>query len=756
MGVIGKARCEPYGSPPMLSLDPTSSSKKTSAPIHLDVETRVRNWTVTRVLEPSTPGMQEAVAEDAQGVPVVLRVPGDTEAIERVFAEAAMAKRHRHWGIVHTIGVVDHQGWPVQVIEHVDGLTLDAMGLLAGSLAPEAVCRIGWQVAMILVELHREPGGYHGAISGERIIVDAAGHVRLADLGRARPEQLFRLLSPERRASGGVGSPEDDLYALGGTLIEAALGRPLERTIGWIDTRALGGVLPERLIDALDALVAPSGKRLKNAAAVMRVFETVEPTLGDGASRLKKAVEYARLGAAIGSTPPRSTNDDERRAAPAPLAPAVPFKPFDDGADAYALTDPGVPAPVAPFVPFSSAPPQSDVSSALDGPTEDALPPTEPPGHPLAAATAPAALDEEHEALDEPDEPTIPGAAAVDLRAAAFFAHPSMEPVAPRPEPTPDADEVVTARETPSKKKWPLFSRMIAWGFVSLLVVNVLAALWVLAEPPLSRALGTPLPKLPYSDLSFDEMVQSAFLSMASSAAASDVGAPALDEDALAKALLAAAAEAPAMPPAADDAPTLDFGAAPSGGGALSEKEQAEFAAALAALAAELEKAQPGLQASAPGEAANAGLDEAPAALAEPAAVPYDGARPVGMPKRKAPKKPAAVAAPAPPPPEKVVDKPAKSAKVEKPAKAAKVAEAAPAGRSVKLIIEAPSAQRAAAEAGLRACNLDETVNGVVRVSPAGTVRSVSTDPLNACVAKVLKSTLGGFEEDAPFEARPH
>jgi hypothetical protein len=80
---------------------------------------------------------------------------------------------------------------------------------------------------------------------------------------------------------------------------------------------------------------------------------------------------------------------------------------------------------------------------------------------------------------------------------------------------------------------------------------------------------------------------------------------------------------------------------------------------------------------------------------------------------------------------------------------------AEPAGAPVKLVIDAPSSVRAQAEAELRTCSVKGTINGVVRVSPAGTVRSVSTDPPTPCVAKALKQTLGGFSEDQPFEVHP-
>lgn len=771
-------------------LTPNKPSKNNpQPPVVLDVDLRVRDWTVTRVLDPVTPGMQEAVAEDDDGVAVLLRVPADADAIERVFAEAALARRHRHWGIVHTIGVVDLNNWPVQVVEHVDGLTLDNVAMLAGSLAPEAVCRIGSQLAMILVELHREPGGFHGALSAERVLVDSAGHVRLADLGRARPEQLFRLLSPERRASGGMGSPEDDIYALGGTLIEAALGRPLERTVGWIDTRALGGVLPGRLIDALDALVAPSGKRLKNASAVMRVFETLETTLGDGAMRLKKAVDYARIGAALGSTAkerPAPKVPQKVEAAPKNVDVAHPTQPpydppagLDDdlGAAPDALTETAL-SPPEPFAPFEEAAHEHD--EELQATDPGSVPPFAPFSEAVPSPTEEIAAD-----TTSPEQVAPVDSVAVASQAQRFFAGADQS--------TDEIDRlrpvaVATGTAAATKKKWPLFSRMIAWGFCALLAVNVLSALWVLIEPPLSRATGVALPRFPYADLSFDQMAMSAL-----SSATPDFDAPGLalsdDEaaklgDAFGAALAAELAKVPQ-----DGAPLAAEDAAPVVGGdeqpVFTKDEEKELAAAFAALAAELEKGKPA------GEGAALAFDDAaPAAAPTPAfgsAPAFGGAsgRPVGVPRRKAAvlppapepvkeSKPAKVEKPVkheaapPPPPPAAKPAPAKAPKAAAAAAPARVESAASterriigmaapakATKPVKLTIEAPAAMRARAEAKLRDCELEEAVVGVVRVGNGGKIKSVTTDPLNTCVAKSLKQTLEGFSEDSPFEVTP-
>ncbi len=265
----------------------------------LEVGARVRGWTVTMPLDSST-GMAALLAEDASGRSVVLRVPEDLAGIERIRQEADLARLHVHEGLVACVGIVEHNGWPVQIVEHVDGMTLDALGLIAGALPPQALCRVGRQIALALVELHeRPPFLFHGALSAERIVVDDGGNARLADLGRWRPQDNLRLISPERRAVQGKPTAADDLWALGMILAELALGHPLETGGAFLDVRVLAGALPDRLVDALAVLVGPAAARLRNATAAVRVFTELEKIYGDGARALRDGLAHARLGSAF-------------------------------------------------------------------------------------------------------------------------------------------------------------------------------------------------------------------------------------------------------------------------------------------------------------------------------------------------------------------------------------------------------------------------------------------------------------------------
>jgi hypothetical protein len=274
---------------------------KPSLPPCLDVHAHVSGYTVTERLTPAegNDALDELLAVDSAGACVVLRVALDPQGAHRMRTEASLAQLHLHDGIVQSIGVVEVGGWPVQVLEHIDGIGLDQLALIAGGLPAAAVSHLGHQVALVLAELHgREPVIAHGALAAERIVVDMQGNARLRDLGRLRPQQHPRSVSPERRmGSDGheiLGPPTvaDDLYALGILLVEAALGHPLE--VG--DVRLLDGVLPERLFDAVTVLLGPAGARLTNAGAAVRIFSELEGLYGDGQRGLRVAVERVQLG----------------------------------------------------------------------------------------------------------------------------------------------------------------------------------------------------------------------------------------------------------------------------------------------------------------------------------------------------------------------------------------------------------------------------------------------------------------------------
>lgn len=261
---------------------------------------RVAGWTVLARLEEDRLGhTEELLAADAAGACVVLRVAVDANAAERLWTEADLAQGHLSDHVVESVGVINVRGWPVQVLEHVDGVRLDALASVA--IAPAGVARIGHQLARALAEIHgKAPVVCHGALSASHVIADVNGNVRLRDLGRVRPAQSLRHLSPERLVAMAPPSPADDLYALGVLLAEAALGHALPEPAlddaggGSFDVHSLEGALPSKLVDALAVLLAPLDERLHNAGAAVRIFSNLERHLGDGQASLRRTVADAR------------------------------------------------------------------------------------------------------------------------------------------------------------------------------------------------------------------------------------------------------------------------------------------------------------------------------------------------------------------------------------------------------------------------------------------------------------------------------
>lgn len=262
-------------------------------------------------------GWHDLLAEDANGGCVVLRVPPDLDGVAAIRKEADLAKQHSHnESLVQSVGLVEHNGWPVQVLEHVDGLTLEQLVELTGPLPPAAVCRVGRQIALALVDLHdRAPVVAHGSLGPDRVIIDDGGNARLADVGVARPTSRKRYVSPERRRAWSKPSAVDDLWALGVLLADSIFGE-VRIVADKLDLLPISrAAVPERLVDALSVLVAPASARIRNANAAVRIFTEVAFRLaavgeGDGTTALRAAMRSARDLSRPADPLPPPANDD--------------------------------------------------------------------------------------------------------------------------------------------------------------------------------------------------------------------------------------------------------------------------------------------------------------------------------------------------------------------------------------------------------------------------------------------------------------
>ncbi len=164
--------------------------------------------------------------------------PADGQVLVQRFlqeARAGAALVHPGAVTVHRIGT--EGGWPFIAMEWLDGRTLESLLKERHRYGVEQVARLGLQVLGVLAAAH-EAGVVHRDIKPANLMVTRGGRIKVTDFGIARlrgptaaQTQAGMILgtpqyaAPEQLA----GQPVDcraDLYALGGVLYEAIVGRP--------------------------------------------------------------------------------------------------------------------------------------------------------------------------------------------------------------------------------------------------------------------------------------------------------------------------------------------------------------------------------------------------------------------------------------------------------------------------------------------------------------------------------------------------
>ncbi len=356
---------------------------------------------------------------------VVLKVPlhPSAETAARLKDEARVGFRLRHDHIVKTRDFFFAGKKPVLVIDFVDGASLKDLREQVGPLPAVMVAHIGKQICSALAWIHQakdEEGRplhmLHRDVTPGNILVDRRGHVLLIDLGIARSDEntagktmtgmlkgTFRYLSPDLFA-GMSYSPGTDIWALGVSLFEAAVGRKAARghqqavLAAILDGRIMNKGVDEQLHHLLERTffsmlrMDDRSRRMCDAAQLAQVFAQIESKLGDGA-------EVARR---IMATQPQGDVSGEFGADD--VVPTIP----DAGAQASsALGQHPFPLPPPPD------PRSLDDESALEvsSPTQ-ALRSPRTKVDPVSTLSIPIIVFEEDVDLSELDGPAPPVAAA--------------------------------------------------------------------------------------------------------------------------------------------------------------------------------------------------------------------------------------------------------------------------------------------------------------------------------------------------------
>jgi serine/threonine protein kinase len=155
-------------------------------------------------------------------------------ARERLRRDTELVRALAHPGIVRPIEILDHGSWSLIAMERVAGRSLAATVAAEGPLHPDAVARLGAELAEALSAVHR-CDVVHRDVKPENILLDEGGRARLSDFGCAHLESQALLTQPENPVTavgclppevieGQLADPRSDVYALGMTLYFALVG----------------------------------------------------------------------------------------------------------------------------------------------------------------------------------------------------------------------------------------------------------------------------------------------------------------------------------------------------------------------------------------------------------------------------------------------------------------------------------------------------------------------------------------------------
>jgi serine/threonine protein kinase len=240
---------------------------------------------------------------------------------ERTLREARTAASLDHPHVTTVFDVVEEDGRPWLVMEHVPSHSLQQLVEEHGRLPWQAVTRIGLDVLDALEAAHRA-GIVHRDVKPGNVLVDADGRAYLTDFGIATATGDSSLtttgtmigspsyMSPER-AHGEQPGPPTDLWSLGATLYTAVEGRP-----------AFAKGEPMATLLAVVSEHPPPMPHAGPLEPVLRGLLTKDPAERMTAARAREPLQAALSGAAATAWPPPRP-PAEARPQPSPDAAAA-------------------------------------------------------------------------------------------------------------------------------------------------------------------------------------------------------------------------------------------------------------------------------------------------------------------------------------------------------------------------------------------------------------------------------------------------
>lgn len=158
----------------------------------------------------------------------------DKEFLERFIREAQAAGRMSHHNIVNLLDVGVEGEFRYLVLEYVSGSTLKETIQQKGQIDTETAIQIAVRILSALQHAHSKHI-IHRDIKPQNVLVDADGHIKVADFGIARMTNAYTISkgdtvvgsvhysSPEQ-ASGNVVEATSDIYSTGVVLYEMLTG----------------------------------------------------------------------------------------------------------------------------------------------------------------------------------------------------------------------------------------------------------------------------------------------------------------------------------------------------------------------------------------------------------------------------------------------------------------------------------------------------------------------------------------------------